>query len=90
MSQKAFLCSSYAKQKLIDIPTVQQEEDDHTVVRCTGEADTVLAFTILDHGCTGSNVQLNGADTDLLIMFIYSWNNFMGEIVMKPEATKKY
>ena len=58
--------------------------------RCTSDVDTVLAFIILDHACNGSNAQLIAANTGLLIMLIYCWNNLMGEITIKAEATKNH
>ena len=30
------------------------------------------------------------ADTDLLIMFVYSWDSLMEQIIMRSEATKTY
>ena len=76
------MSSSCNNQKLI--------EDGHTVVRCTGDASTMIVSAILDYACTRGNVELTAADTDLLIMFIYVWNSIMGEITMNSEATKKH
>ena len=89
MSQKAFLNRSHNKQKFIDLLAIQLEVDHHTVVRCTGDTDTAVVFTTLDHAYTGSNVELIAADTDVLIMLIHIWNNLMGGITIKPEAKKK-
>ena len=50
----------------------------------------MIVFTVLDHACTGDNFELIAADTDLLIKLIYFWNNFMGNIIMRVEATKKH
>ena len=55
-----------------------------------GDADTMIASTALDHACTGDNVELIAADTDLLIMLIYFWNSLIGKIIMKTEAKKKH
>ena len=38
-----------------------------------GDADTMIVSTVLDHVCTGDNVELIAADTDLLIMFKYTF-----------------
>ena len=76
------MSSSCNNQKLI--------EDGNTVVRCTGDASTMIVSAILDYACTRGNVELTAADTDLLIMFIYVWNSIMGEITMNSEATKKH
>ena len=46
--------------------------------------------TVLDHVCTGDNVEMIAADTDLLIMLIYFWNSIMGQIIIKTEATKPH
>ena len=35
-------------------------------------------------------MELIAADTDLLVMLIYIWNNIIGEITINSEATKKY
>ena len=37
----------------------------------------MIAFTVLNHTCTGDNVELIAADTDLLIMLTYFWNSLM-------------
>ena len=50
----------------------------------------MIVSTVLDHACTGDNVELLADDTDLLIMFIYFWNSLMGQIIMKTEGTKKH
>ena len=38
-----------------------------------GDADTMIVSTVLDHVCTGDNVELIAADTDLLIMLKYTF-----------------
>ena len=35
-------------------------------------------------------MELIAADTDLLVMLIYIWNNIIGEITINSEATKNY
>ena len=50
----------------------------------------MIVSTVLDHACTGDNVELIAADIDLLIMLIYFWSSLMGQIIMKTEATKKH
>ena len=35
------------------------------------------AFIVLDHSCTGGNVELIAADTDLLIMLVHFWNSLI-------------
>ena len=47
------------------------------VVRCTSDADTMNVFIVLDHSCTGGNVELIAADTDLLIMLVHFWNSLI-------------
>ena len=37
----------------------------------------MIAFTVLNHTCTGDNVELIAADTDFLIMLTYFWNSLM-------------
>ena len=50
----------------------------------------MIVSTVLDHTCTGDNVELIAANTDLLIMLIFFWNRLMGQIIMKTEVTKKH
>ena len=50
----------------------------------------MIVSTVFDHACTGDNTELIAADTDLLIFLIYFWNNLMGQIIMRTEATKKH
>ena len=46
----------------------------------------MIVSTVLDHECTGDNVELIAANTDPLIML----NRLMGQIIMKTEVTKKH
>ena len=50
----------------------------------------MIVSTALDYARNGSDVYLIGADTDLLIMLIYFWDNTMGKIIMKTESTKRF
>ena len=45
---------------------------------------------MLDYACVGKNVCLLASDTDLLFRLIYFWNDLMGSIVMRSEATKRF
>ena len=81
-SQTAFLNNSLNKQNFIDLLAAGLESDGHTVLKSTGDADTMIVSTVLDCACTG-DVTLLAADTDLFIMLLYFWNNCMGRIVMK-------
>ena len=83
VSQTAFLSSSYNKLKFIDLLAVQFEADHCTIGRCTGD------HAVPDNACTGGIMEVNAADTNLLIILIYFWNSLMGEINIKPEAKKK-
>ena len=49
----------------------------------------MVVSTVLDYACTGGNVELIAADTDLLIMLMDVWDNIIGEITINSEATKK-
>ena len=64
--------------------------DGHDVIRCRGDADTTIVSSVLDIACSGCDVTLVAADTDLLIMLLYMWNDLMGSIAMKSEATRKH
>ena len=50
----------------------------------------MVVSTVLDHACTGGNVEIIAAETDNLIILKYFWNSLMGEITINPEATKNY
>ena len=50
----------------------------------------MVVSTVLFYACTGGNVELIAADTDLLIMLMYVWNNIIGEITINSEATKNH
>ena len=50
----------------------------------------MVVSTVLDYACTGGNVELIAADTDLLIMLMYVWNSIIGEITINSEATKNH
>ena len=89
-TQKAFLSNSVNKQNFINLLGVALESDGHTILRSDGDADTMIVSSVLDHACTGSDVTLVAADTDLFVMLLYFWNNCMGTIVMKSEATKEH
>ena len=49
----------------------------------------MVAFPVLNHACTGGNVELIAADDDLLIMLIYFWDSLIEGTAMKSEAAKK-
>ena len=89
-SQKAFLGNISNKQCLIDLLAVALESNGHSVVKCNNDADTAIVSTVLDYACENKDVCLVGADTDLLIMLLYMWNDAMGRIVMKREGSKRH
>ena len=84
------MSSSYKNQKFIKLLALPLETDHHTVVKCTGDANTVVASSVTDHYCTGGNVEIIAAYTNLLILLLYFWNCLIGELIMKSEATKNY
>ena len=90
VSQKAFLNNSSNKQKSIDLLAVQSEAEHHTVVRCAGDVDAIVFSIVLDHACTGGNVELIAVDTDLLIMLVSFLNSLMGQTTMNSETTRKH
>ena len=49
----------------------------------------MVVSTVLDYACTGGNLELISADTDLLIMLIYVWNSIFGDITINFEGRKK-
>ena len=50
----------------------------------------MVVSTVLDYACTGGNVELIAADTDLLIMLLFVWNSIIGEITINSEATQNH
>lgn len=90
VTQKSFLSNPNNKESFISLLAQALSSDGHDVVRCRGDADTAIVSSVLDIACTGSNVTLIAADTDLLIMLLYMWNDLMGCILMKNEATRKH
>ena len=59
-------------------------------LQCCGDADASIVSTVLDFACAGESVCLITADTDLLTMLIYMWNDMMRQIKMKSKSTRKY
>ena len=90
VSQQVFLANSNNKQCFIELLVRALSSNGHNVLQCRGDADTSIVSTVVDFACAGETVCLIAADTDLLIMLIYMWNNMMGQIKMKSEGTHKY
>ena len=70
-TQKSFLANPRNKESLIDLLSYTLSSNNHNVVRSPGDADTVIVSNVLDFAYLGHEVELIGADTDLLIMLIY-------------------
>ena len=87
--QKSFLANPRNNESLIDLLSYALSSNNHNVVRSSGDADTVIVSNVLDFACLGHEVELIGADTDLLIMLIYMWNEMIEKITLKSEATRK-
>ena len=90
-TQKSFLANPRNKESLIDLLSYTLSSNNHNVVRSPGDADTIIVSVsnVLDFAFLGHEVELIGADTDLLIMLIYMWNEMIGKITTKSEATRK-
>ena len=88
-TQKSFLANPRNNESLFDLLSHALSSNNHNVVRSPGDANTIIVSNVLDFACLGHEVELIGADTDLLIMLIYMWNEMMGKITMKSEATRK-
>ena len=69
--QKSFLANPRNNESLFDLLSYALSSNKHNVVRSPGDADTVIVSNVLDFACLGHEVELIGADTDLLIMLIY-------------------
>ena len=91
-SQKAFLSNTRNKQSFIDLSADGLKSNGHTVRQSVGHADVDIVSSVLDIEYEGENVTLVGADTDLLILLLYVWNDSMNSMTMtmKCEGTKKY
>ena len=50
----------------------------------------MVVSTVLDYACTGGNVELIAADTDLLIMPLYVCNITIREKTINSEAKKNH
>ena len=70
-TQKSFLANPRNNESLFDLLSYALSSNKHNVVRSPGDADTVIVSNVLDFACLGHEVELIGADTDLLIMLIY-------------------
>ena len=70
-TQKSFLASPRNKESLIELLSYPLSSNNHNVVRSLGDADTVIVSNVLDFVCLGHEVELIGADTDLLIVNIH-------------------
>ena len=84
-SQKAFLTNERNKQNFIDLLACSLQSNGYTVVQSEDDADIDIVSTVIDLASKGKNVTLVGADTDLLILLLYMWNDSMGHIIMKSE-----
>ena len=60
------------------------------ILQSRGDADTSIVSTVLEFACVGESACLIAADTDLLIMLNYMWNDMMGANQNKGEGTRKY
>ena len=90
ISQQTFLANSNNKQCFIGWLVRTLSSNGHSVLQCCDDTDTSIISAVLDFACAGENVYLISADTDLLIMLIYMWNNMMGQLKIKREGTCKY
>ena len=88
-TQKSFLANPRNKELLINLLSYALSSNNHNVVRSPRDANTIIVSNVLDFACLGHEVEQIGADTDLLVMLIYMWNEMMGKITMKSEATRK-
>lgn len=73
--QKAFLTNSNNKQCFIELLVKALFSNGHNVLQCRGDASKSVFFTDSDFVSEGENGCLIAPDTDLLIMWIYMWNN---------------
>ena len=90
VTQKSFLSNTNNKDNFIGLLAHALSCNGHNVVRCERNADTSVVSNVLDFACSGMDVSLIAADADLLMMLLYMWNDMMGHITMKSEATKKH
>ena len=88
--QKSFLSNERNKQNFIDLLAGSLQSNGYTVVQSEDDADIDIVSTVINIASEGKNVTLVGADTDLLILLLYMWNESMGHIIMKCEGTRKH
>ena len=85
VTQKAFLCNSNNKEYLTGMLVHSFSCDVHSAVQGRRDADSSIGATVLDFACADMDVCLIAANTDLLRMLAYMWNNMIGR---KSEGRK--
>ena len=73
--------------QLINLLTEEFEKEGHVVNRSRDDADTLIVSTALDLAIGGNAVRVIAADTDVLILLLYFWNDEMADIFMVSEST---
>ena len=86
----AFLPNTRNKQSFIDLLADGLKSNGNTVRQSVGDAGVDIVFSVLNITFEGKNVTLVKGDTDLLMLFLYMWNDSMSTMTMKCEGTKKY
>ena len=89
-SQKVSLSNTRNKQSFIDFLVDDLKPNGHTVRQSVSDADVDILSSVLGIRCERKNVTLVGADTELLILLLFMWNDSMDSMIMKREATKKH
>ena len=87
-SQEAFLSNQRNKSQFISLLCRYFEADAHVVHNSTGDADTMIVECALQFAIGGREVNIVADDTDVLVLLIYHWKQYMADIYFLSEAKK--
>ena len=89
-SQEKFLSNENNKTSFITLISKYLEEDDQTVIKCDGDADTsiVSAAIRLASPKTDNPVIVVADDTDIAIKLLYHWNVLMSDILFNSKKSQ--
>ena len=89
-SQEKFLSNENNKKSFIILISKYLEEDDQTVVKCDGDADTSTVSAAIRLASPKNDnpfiVVVN--DTDIAIMLLYHWNVLMSDIIFNSKKSQ--
>ena len=60
----------------------------HVVVECEGDADRTIAIKGIEVSWGRKSATVVADDTDILVMLVHMWDQTMGDLSLRHEATK--